>query len=145
MRGTVSSAFYLEHAVTKAQIVQICAELMLAFPNDTWAPQARCDGFLAASDAQYMRLGDNHNPRWRWPHVSSNSLEEWGADETMAVPPGIRYHMTFTGLSTTKFRVVKNVLTRYGFTFHRGMLRSASRELRLLRSYREAVSQCEGT
>ena len=135
------SSFYLEHAITKAQTVQICAKLTRSFPNELWAPQARYDGFLASSDTQFMRLTDNHKERWRWPHVSSTALETWTADDAIAIPAGARYNMKFFGMSCAKINAVKRVLIRHGFIFHRGKV-SGSREIRLLLRHRADVVQC---
>ncbi len=141
MRSTYG-LFYLERAITKAQAVQICAELTRSFPSERWAPEARFDGFLAASDnTQFMRLGDNNRGGWRWPHVTSTSLETWAADDSIAVPAGARYHMTFFGMSRAKLYAVKRVLIRHGFIFHRGTI-SASREVRLGLRHRAEVAQC---
>jgi hypothetical protein len=141
--GMTFAYFYLEHAVTKAQIVQICEELTRAFPADAWAPQARVDGFLAVSNTQYMRLVSNNNGSpWRWPYVSSNTLEAWAADEAIAVPSGSCYHMKFFGLSATKVRAIKRVLNQYGFVFHRGRNIGAWREIRLRWRHREEALRC---
>ena len=113
-----SVPFYLERAITKAQVVQICTELMRSFPKERWAPDAVFDGFLAASDTQYMRLVDSNRGGWRWPHVSSASLGTWAADNTIAVPAGARYHMEFYGMSRARLNTVKRVLIRRGFIFH---------------------------
>jgi len=134
------SFFYLESAITKAKIVQICDELTRAFPNDAWAPQARYDGFIAASDTQYMLLASNNRSSWRWPHVSSNPLEAWAGDGAMAIPSGCRYQMTFFGLSATKLRAIKRLLRSHGFVFHRGKI-SAWREIRLMRRHQDEVPQ----
>ena len=139
---STSAEFYLERAITKAQTVQICAELTRSFPTERWAPEARFDGFLAASDTQFMRLGNNNRGGWRWPHVSSTSLETWAAHDTMiAVPAGARYHMTFFGMSRAKLNAVKHVLTSHGFIFYRGTI-SASRLVRLGLRHRAEVAQC---
>ena len=133
--------FYLDCAITKAQTVQICAELTRSFPNERWFPRARVDGFLATSDTQFMHLGDNNRGGWRWPHVSSTALETWAVDDTIAIPAGARYHMTFVGMSHAKLYAVKRVLNRHGFVFYRGAI-SASREVQLRLRHRADVARC---
>ena len=122
--------FYLEHAISKKNIVQICKDLTHALPDNAWVPQARVDGFVGTSDTCSLRIGCNNGAGWKWPQVSSQSTELWAADETIAISSGCHYHMKFHGLSIKQRRTVKNILKQHGFSFHKGKL-SAWREMRL--------------